>query len=179
MKNKTKELIAQAFKSLLEKKRFQDITVTEICQAVDCQRKTFYYHFDDKYHLAAWIYLSGINQVWDPQNGPYDFTSNYIKGLEFIYNDFPFYRKVLPDDALSGLYKHIVRHGDILFEELISNRIGSNVIDDELKFLIHFSNLAQICVIREWVFSNNPEKPEELVRKLLAAFPNRLKKYLL
>lgn len=179
MKNQTKEMIAEAFKQLLRKKDFREITVTEICEAVGCQRRTFYYHFDDEYQLAAWIYTQTMNTVWDPNYGPYDFRENYIAGLIAIQKDTDLYRKVLPDDALSGLYKHIVQYGDTMFEERIRKNHPEVLVDENLRFMIHYSNQAQICVIREWLFSPHPEEASSLVAKIIESFPERLRGLLL
>ncbi len=177
LKDRTKQQFASTLKEMLKKTDFQKIRVSDICKEVGCQRKTFYYHFEDKYQLAAWIYIDTIGKIWDPDKGPYDFAENYIRGMEEIRKDLTFYRKVLPDEALSGVYKHIVRYGDELFEKIAVSKGFS--IDDELSFMIHYSSLAQICIIREWIFINPPETPSSLVTKIIASFPEKLKNILL
>jgi len=89
------------------------------------------------------------------------------------------YRKVLPDDALSGLYKHIVQYGDTMFEERIHKNHPEVSVDENLRFMIHYSNQAQICVIREWLFSPHPEEASSLVAKIIESFPEKLKASLL
>ena len=177
LKEKTKLLFADALKEMLEKNDFQSIRITDLCNLVGCQRKTFYYHFEDKYQLSAWMYIHMMQEVWNPEKGPYNFRDNYIKGMERIRKDIVFYRKVLPDEALSGVYKHIVRYGDQLFAEMIQEKGG--VVDDTLKFVIHYTSLAQICVIREWIFSNGEVSSAKLVDQILDCFPSFLKKYLM
>ena len=177
LKEKTKQLFADALKEMLEKNEFQSVRITDLCRIVGCQRKTFYYHFEDKYQLPAWMYIHMMQEVWNPENGPYDFRENYIKGMERIREDIGFYKKVLPDEALSGVYKHIVIYGDQLFAEMIRQKGGT--VDENMQFMIHYTSLAQICVVREWIFSNGEEPSSKLVDKILDCFPNPLKEELL
>ncbi|MBQ1534284.1 MAG: hypothetical protein IIZ64_05670 [Erysipelotrichaceae bacterium] len=177
IKDRTKRELAQTLKEMLEKTDFQKIRVSDICMKMGCQRKTFYYHFEDKYQLAAWIYIDTMKKTWDPEKGPYDFTENYIRGMEAIRKDLNFYRKVLPDEALSGVYKHIIRYGDELFSEMITSK--GIVLDDELSFMIHYTSMAQICAVREWIFSNPMETSCSLVVRIVASFPEKLRNALL
>lgn len=54
--NITKRALAAAFKSLMEEMPFSKITVAMICEKCDMNRKSFYYHFEDKYDLVNWIF---------------------------------------------------------------------------------------------------------------------------
>ncbi len=46
-----------------EKKPIDKIRITEICQSAEIERSTFYYHFKDKYELAAWIFFQAADQT--------------------------------------------------------------------------------------------------------------------
>lgn len=46
---RTNQLLCNAFKDLLEKKKFDDITIQELCNHALIRRATFYTHFIDKY----------------------------------------------------------------------------------------------------------------------------------
>ena len=45
MAERTKLWIADKMKSLMKKKSIDKIRITEICQAAEIERSTFYYHF--------------------------------------------------------------------------------------------------------------------------------------
>ena len=54
--NITKRALASSLKSLMETKPFSKISVADICASCDMNRKSFYYHFKDKYDLVEWIF---------------------------------------------------------------------------------------------------------------------------
>jgi len=55
-KNDTDQKLASAFKSLLEERSFDNITINDICERSGTSRRNFYRHFKDKYDLMCWIY---------------------------------------------------------------------------------------------------------------------------
>ena len=54
--NITKKALADALKELMDTKPFHKISVSDICERCQMNRKSFYYHFKDKYDLMNWIY---------------------------------------------------------------------------------------------------------------------------
>lgn len=48
--------LATAMKQLMAKEPFSKISVGDICQVCQMNRKSFYYHFRDKYDLVNWIF---------------------------------------------------------------------------------------------------------------------------
>lgn len=53
---KTENALCDAFLNLLEKKRFEDITINELCDAAVIRRATFYKHFTDKYNFLTFFF---------------------------------------------------------------------------------------------------------------------------
>ena len=54
--NITKLALSNALKELLEEQSFEKISVSDICERCGMNRKSFYYHFKDKYDLVNWIF---------------------------------------------------------------------------------------------------------------------------
>ena len=53
--NITKQALSTALKELMEEQSFEKISVSDICDRCHMNRKSFYYHFKDKYDLANLI----------------------------------------------------------------------------------------------------------------------------
>ncbi len=56
---KVYDSLMEAFQQLLEEKRFEDITVNELCMRAKTRRATFYKHFSDKYDFFQFL----LNQM--------------------------------------------------------------------------------------------------------------------
>ena len=52
----TKKALANALKEVMVEKPFEKISVSDICNKCNRNRKSFYYHFKDKYDLVNWIF---------------------------------------------------------------------------------------------------------------------------
>ncbi len=63
---KTLRALKKAFLKLLEEKRFEEITVQQLCAEAEIRRATFYTHFADKYDFLAFF----IQEIRD------EFSSN-------------------------------------------------------------------------------------------------------
>ena len=61
--NITKTMMADAMKELMSEKPFAKISVGDICERCGMNRKSFYYHFKDKYDLVNWIFQTEFLKV--------------------------------------------------------------------------------------------------------------------
>ena len=67
--NATKQAFADALRKLLEQKPFAKISVSHICEECGMNRKSFYYHFKDKYDLVNWILTLKLQRFFQKKNG--------------------------------------------------------------------------------------------------------------
>lgn len=92
--NITKRALAQAMKGLMAKQPFAKISVGDICEACGMNRKSFYYHFRDKYDLVNWIFYSEFLasvQVAQCTNN-WEFLESICR---YFYSERSFYRNAL------------------------------------------------------------------------------------
>ena len=65
--NITKHALAAALQELMTELPFEKINVAQICERCKMNRKSFYYHFKDKYDLVNWIFdteFIALINVW-------------------------------------------------------------------------------------------------------------------
>lgn len=56
----TKKIFAESLKKLMLSKPFIKISIGDITKECDMNRNSFYYHFEDKFDLINWIFLTEI-----------------------------------------------------------------------------------------------------------------------
>ena len=92
--NITKRALARALKDLMREQRFEKISVGEICEACEMNRKSFYYHFKDKYDLVEWIFNTEFIDFVKRTN--VDDQWEFLGALcRYFYEERAFYVKVL------------------------------------------------------------------------------------
>ena len=164
--NITKRALAAALRELMEEMPFDKIQIAQICERCDMNRKSFYYHFKDKYDLVNWIFdTEFISFSRDIANYlPSDDRWELIeRACEHLYADRAFYRKALLIKGQNSLSDHLREY---LFP-LIKIRIAQLLNDDAAsEFTINFFTDAILCAIERWLLDKQCMPPEEFVTKI-------------
>ncbi len=171
--NITKNALASALKELLENTPFEKITVGHICAQCEMNRKSFYYHFKDKYELVNWIYYTEfISSVKDKK---------YETGLSFLYDvcayfeqNRQFYRRIIKYDGQNSFFEY--------FREINSPIIEKNTkaifADKENNvFYTNFFTDAILIAIKNWLQSSDnmpADKFISLIRSCIYGAAKRL-----
>lgn len=125
---KTHKALIQAFLKLLEEKRFENITVNEICDLAMVRRATFYKHFGDKYEFFTFM-IQYIQEEFfhnaAPAESPEPSIEPYISivknTLDFLDANEPLVNSVMESNAypilLNIVSEQIVRDVKQRFRE--------------------------------------------------------------
>lgn len=158
----TKRALAQTMKGLMAREPFSKISVGEICEACGMSRKSFYYHFRDKYDLVNWIFdtefLEGI------QKCGFDSGISILSGMcRCFYEEKAFYRSALEIEGQNSFRDHFTEVITPLMysvaRELFSDR------EDEEFFTIFFSDAILASIVR-WLTKGTPMPAEEYESRL-------------
>lgn len=79
MSLRTKQALAASLKRTMLKKPLSKISVRELIEDCNVNRKTFYYHFDDIYALVKWM----LDQEAIELVKQFDLTVNYKEAISF------------------------------------------------------------------------------------------------
>ncbi|GEK90816.1 TetR/AcrR family transcriptional regulator [Alkalibacterium kapii] len=110
---KTYRSLIHAFEELLNKKEFENILVTELCDAAMIRRPTFYSHFLDKYDFLTFFIRHKMNLIFD----------NVFKDLNQKSEDKAYQFFIL-------VFKQLLKQPDNLLELIFSVQIKSDIITE-------------------------------------------------
>lgn len=110
--NITKRALATSLKELMLEQPFDKINVAQICARCNMNRKSFYYHFKDKYDLVNWIFDTEFIALMKDENLAANYP-NYKERWVFIekicgyfYENHAFYRKALQIKGQNSFSDH-------------------------------------------------------------------------
>ena len=144
----TKKMLAETLLSLLESKPLSKITVSEIVNKCDINRKTFYYHFADVYDLLEWHLNTELQKALiftdplDDLNTTITYSMNYMNDNTYLRNciDDPFGR----DKIINFLNKSLYPKAIEMINEL-EQRYAKSLEPDFKDFLIR--SLGRVTVL--------------------------------
>ena len=158
----TKQSLAKSLKKCMENKPFSKISVTNITDGCYLNRKSFYYHFQDKYDLLTWIFDSESQEFlynkiysceWDTMTDICTYLSENRK----------FYNKALKVEGQNSLREHLHEMFSPAIEEYLKKTTGRNDLNE---FYIQFFTDAFFCALMRWLEQPNQVTPKEFVEKI-------------
>ncbi len=159
----TKRALAAALKSLLNEQPLEKISVSDICDICDMNRKSFYYHFHDKYELLNWIFDTEFSRLvaLDARRS----VRSYLSAMcEYLYENKAFYRKILRLEKQNPFAMHFVAEIERFFATAIKARCIEP--DSSHPFYIRFYSNTMLCSLSYWLNEREPEKPADYVVKI-------------
>lgn len=148
----TKQALADALKSLLNEHPFCKVSVGDICETCGMNRKSFYYHFQDKYDLLNWIFYSEFVSRLQTQN---ELTGWQLFNelCAYLYDNCTFYRRAFQVKGQNSFSDYFHDFLLMLLTEDIRQVFGQ---DDSLPFYLNFYVDALVPAIRRWLQQKDP-----------------------
>jgi len=156
--NITKQALASALKDLMEETPFEKINIGHICEKCGMNRKSFYYHFKDKYDLVNWIFDTDFIAL------ALNHSANRWELIEIVckyfYENRTFYRRALRMKGQNSFSEH--------FREFLHPLIRTRIEE-----ISGQKNIPQLCVdffadgivssIERWLLDKDSMTPEQFV----------------
>lgn len=177
--NITKAAIANAMKQVMEKVPFDRITTADIIAICGISRKTFYYHFQDKYDVVNWIFSVEI------VDGILENTtfSNWMKGsLQlccYIRENKTFYKNAVNASGQNCFIQFLHSLTEMQLKKLCEDALKKQILsEDDFKFLVEFYYNAFVGVFTVWVKEDMKDPPEVLVNRWIGVVDKSLEHYI-
>lgn len=167
---KTKKAIKNALASLMIEKDITQITIKDIADVADINRKTFYSHYVSIFDILDEIEneivtsLNSIVKNMDFSKGRYDTYSVFEKLTGLIYEDFDFYKYLLQSKTYSNLANKI----KTVLKETITNILLTDmkVNKNTLSMAVEFIAAGTISVYQQWLGSDRSQSLEDVSRTI-------------
>lgn len=160
--NITKRALAAALKDLMEETPLAKISVADICSKCGMNRKSFYYHFRDKYDLVNWIFdvefMTVVSKKPDARG------KEFLEALcGYFYENRRFYRNALQVGGQNSFYEHFTEFTTALIAEHVKNIAETKELHS---FYITFLADAFTASFYRWILDRDRMLPEEFVSRL-------------
>ena len=156
--NLTKDYIFQAFKQLLTKTNYNNISVCDICEKAGVSRMSFYRNFKSKEELT----YKGIEKIFDSLK---ESIHNQAKPSTYsitkeIFECFKKYKDLLFSLEGTKISKELT---DLVFHEL-THKFQSDYMSKSAKYVPIFYFGAIAVTALHWLNTGCDETPEEMAR---------------
>lgn len=163
---KTKSSIRHAFIELMQKKAINQITVTELANNANIDRKTFYLHYETPMDVYKEIISDVSKELQKLLNEQEDFSfHNFFNGLNQIMDkDLKFYKIIAEKDSYSFLLNECVK--------LLNHKLSQKYLSEDspskldLQIKIGFAASGIIGVYVDWLNDNKGISLDELAEVL-------------
>ncbi|SHK25293.1 hypothetical protein SAMN02745136_02089 [Anaerocolumna jejuensis DSM 15929] len=163
---RTKKNIRNAFIQLIGQKELEQVTVTDIANLADIDRKTFYLHYD----TVLDVYKDLLNELSDElllllnSSKTFDFSA-FFKGLnQIMEKDMSFYKTIAEKDSYSFLINECTSLLNQKLTQKILSDYGTVSINQQIK--IEYASSGIIGVYINWIRSDQNIPLKQLVEVL-------------
>ena len=166
---RTEAALREALLDLMKKKPISEISTTELCDAADISRNTFYSHYDSPALLLEHIEDEFIAIVLEIVNSTMP-TENYEMLIQSVCQAMVDHKE-LSSILLSenGSRNYLSRFISTMHSRVIDLWSQSSRLNRQaLELIYNFSTFGVERCIRQWTSTGFRQTPEELARKLTA-----------
>ena len=169
---KTKKAIYEAFVELMQKKKLNLITVTELAAAANINRKTFYTYYSTVNDVLDEVInelISSLKDLMYAMSEDYNMLSpqTLFAFLNTIMSDVDIVRALFTSDNGNMLFNKLQKAlQETLLKELIDNDIKMNIPPEQYPLISSFVAGGMIYVYYEWITNPNGTSLDEMARTL-------------
>ena len=178
---KTKKNLYEGLLSLMKERTFEEIKVSDICNAALTNRSTFYDHFSDKYELLDSLISDLENDLVEKLEENVNYTNAkeyYMQMIEIFFdhisNNINVYSSILKknnnsivmDMAFDTIYKDVENHIK-KSDKLLTTEIPVDIITE-----FYVSAVVNVCL--KYIKYPNRYKKEDILKYLDVLIPDKI-----
>lgn len=160
--NITKNALAASMKKLMAQKPFSKISVGDICEDCGMNRKSFYYHFKDKYDLVNWIfYVDFIGKInWEDSDDEWALLDSLCR---YFYSERSFYKNALQIEGQNSFKEYFYETLQPVILYYMQNAFEDS---EKSEFYVPFFCDGFLSAIVRWLKAGPVIPPDEFLDDL-------------
>lgn len=148
----TKERLALSLKKHMAKKPLDKITVKELTEDCNLNRQTFYYHFQDIYELATWMFREEVHELLEAKDKGISWQEGLLMLLEYVDHNRAFCNRALESFGRVNLKDIFYDDAACIMQLYIKEASGNlSISSTYLSFLCDFYIEAILGQIINWL----------------------------
>ena len=145
---------AAALRELLKERPFAQISVTDICERCEMNRKSFYYHFRDKYDLVNWIYYTEFLAVL--RRGRTPPAGRVLRDLCLYFEENrEFYRKTFEVEGQNSFADYFREIVVVILDDDFEEALAAEE-PEAARFYLSFYADAVLAAVKRWLEDRDP-----------------------
>ncbi|MCI9136794.1 MAG: TetR family transcriptional regulator [Lachnospiraceae bacterium] len=170
---KIKRKFVKALVSLMECEPLDRITVTEIVEACEVTRPTFYRYFKDKYDLVNWYFDILAQKSFRQMGISLSLREGLITKFQLMMEEKVFFSSAFSSSAQNCLIDYDYECIYQFYKDVIHKK-GDACLTPEIDFLLRMYCHGSIHMTAEWTKNKMILTPEEMTDRLIDALPPKL-----
>lgn len=148
---KTRQILIDSLKELLETNRFEAITIQNIIDKAGVSRPTFYKYFENKYDLAAKIFSDSITKEFLMQYHEDNYFEFQSVVFRFIYENQKYIRKLFGTTGQESFPNFLTKYITESYLQHGKERFGITEFTAEQLFKTDAAANQWVFCIGKWV----------------------------
>lgn len=166
-KNYTKNLIKKEFMKLLDEKTLDNITVTELAQKCQIERKTFYYHYENLEQLIREIFESELDIVIEEFNEKLSWEDSFILAAKFILDNKKAIRHIYYSDYKANIEKYVYSMaGEVITKYVKHISKATRAKEVDINLISYFYQCALSSALIQWIATDMQTDPVVITNRL-------------
>lgn len=168
-------------KALIAKKNLDSITVQELSDAANVNKKTFYYHFQNMSDFLSWMYSAGFTSLMDAEGVTAEnWPAHLKKVLAGIRRDHSYLTAIYASRYAPEFRQAISRMFDRAVEKYVKSSMERwetergrplSLSATGYSYLVNYHSMALFGMLEQW-FQRGMQEPDETFVRLIQMISN-------
>lgn len=150
----------------MEEKSIQKITVSELCEASEINRSTFYNHYESPADVLKEIEMDVVNdlmQIWQENNEEKNWSINKRAEVlcSYLQDNKELSKLLLRESDINSEFASLL-HQSSHIRSIYDETFAYVKSEDSKRLMITFLSNGTYHMIRQWILEDIPKTPKEI-----------------